>query len=289
MRVNSSSWFFGLLCVSSAVGILMFWAVFMRLLPERLRPEASTALPVASAIVGAACCALVGLGIAILLPSLKAKRRSPSEGLILLRDGGSVKGFKQGVVETIPRGGVGKPVQKMASKPRRLKSSSHVKLGYIKYAVILAIVLEAYLALAYAFKTFTPIVVVCSGSMRPTLEVGDLVLVEGVDAWSIREGDIVVFNVPQPYAKSTPSPVIHRVIKVVLEDSLVYFKTKGDANGSEDPWTVAGGDVVGRLKYRIPYMGIPVYVLKTNPYVFAIVVALFAVWLAYSIFKGRWG
>ncbi|MBO3810231.1 MAG: signal peptidase I, partial [Candidatus Brockarchaeota archaeon] len=224
-----------------------------------------------------------GLGMVILLPSLKVKHRVPSEGLILLRDGGRVKGFKHGVSETVPRVSV-KLARKKASEARRFE-----RLIYIKYAVILLVVLEAYLAVAYAFKTFTPVMVVCSGSMRPTLNVGDLVLVEGVDAWNIRKGDIIAFNVPQPYARSTPSPVMHRVVEVCVENDRVYFKTKGDANASEDPWTITGESVIGRLLYKVPYLGYPVYVLKTNPYVFATVIALFAVWLVYSIVKGRRG
>jgi len=274
-----------LLCVSSAVGIILFWAVFMRLLPERLRPEASASLPVASGIVGLACCALLGLGIIILLPSLKVKRRSLSEGIVLLRDGGRVKGFKLGVAESIPRANVEKPVKRRASRTERSTGLT----TYLKYAIIVAVFLEAYLLTAYAFKTLTPIAVVCSNSMRPTLNVGDLILVEGVDAYSVREGDVIVFNTPQPYAKTTPSPVVHRVVEVVLENGVVYFKTKGDANGSEDPWLLPAENVIGRLLYRIPYLGYPAYVLKTNPYIFAIVIVLFAVWLLYSVVKGRGG
>ncbi|MEM2685836.1 MAG: signal peptidase I, partial [Candidatus Bathyarchaeia archaeon] len=85
------------------------------------------------------------------------------------------------------------------------------------------------------------------------------------------------------------SPVVHRVVEVVLENGVVYFKTKGDANGSEDPWLLPAENVIGRLLYRIPYLGYPAYVLKTNPYIFAIVIVLFAVWLLYSVVKERGG
>jgi signal peptidase len=111
-------------------------------------------------------------------------------------------------------------------------------------------VIGVYSGLRFFFSTDMPLVAVASGSMRPALEVGDLVIVQGIPASEIKEGDIIVFNRP-----SEKTYTIHRVIAIeTLANETIRFKTKGDANPTEDPW-ILEQDVKGRVLYRIPYIG----------------------------------
>jgi len=106
-----------------------------------------------------------------------------------------------------------------------------------------------YLGLQIALATTTPWVAVASGSMSPALEVGDLVIVQGVPPTSIQVGDIIVFDPPQE------SRTIHRVTQIqTLPNGTIQFKTKGDANPTEDDW-IQEQNVHGRVLYRIPYIG----------------------------------
>jgi signal peptidase len=109
--------------------------------------------------------------------------------------------------------------------------------------------------------------------MSPTINVGDLVLARGVEPSSVNVGDIVVFNVPSPYDRIYPSPIIHRVVEKIDLNGTLYFKTKGDNNPSEDPWLLPAGNVVGVYAWRIPYMGYPILFLR-SPYGLALVVVL---------------
>jgi signal peptidase len=101
-------------------------------------------------------------------------------------------------------------------------------------------------------KTESPIMVVPSTSMVPTLNVGDIVIVKGVDPDTITVGTIIIFRSP-----SGSIDIIHRVIGIVKEGSTLYFQTKGDHNSAADPWSpgVPEDNVKGVLVTKIPYVG----------------------------------
>ena len=93
------------------------------------------------------------------------------------------------------------------------------------------------------YKTYN----VVSGSMEPEIGIGSLILVKDIDCLQLAEGDIISFY-------SNEVPVCHRVVENnTFSEKLV---TKGDANNTEDFETVDYDDVIGIVKYHIPYLGI---------------------------------
>ena len=48
----------------------------------------------------------------------------------------------------------------------------------------------------------------------------------------------------------------HRVMGVHKEEGKLSFTTRGDANDIDDASPVLAGDVIGRVAYTIPYLGI---------------------------------
>jgi signal peptidase len=125
-----------------------------------------------------------------------------------------------------------------------------------RVAVLVALVfMITYGGMAIArivMSTESPVMVVPSTSMVPTLNVGDIVIVKGVDANTITVGTIIIFRSP-----SGSIDIIHRVIGITREGGELYFKTKGDHNPSPDPWVpgVPAEYVKGVLVGRIPYVG----------------------------------
>ncbi len=101
-------------------------------------------------------------------------------------------------------------------------------------------------------KTESPIMVVPSTSMVPTLNVGDIVIVKGVEPNTITVGTIIIFRSP-----SGSIDIIHRVIGIFEEGNTLYFQTKGDHNSAADPWSpgVPEANVKGVLVAKIPYVG----------------------------------
>jgi signal peptidase I len=90
-----------------------------------------------------------------------------------------------------------------------------------------------------------------SGSMRPTMPPGTLVLVHSVPASDLNIGDVITYINPLN-PKSTLS---HRIIKkYVIGGKVPGYVTKGDANKSPDiPITI--GSVEGKVIWHFPYAG----------------------------------
>jgi len=213
-------------------------------------------------LLGAIVGGLLYLGVDALFTFGKSKEGSESSHLVLVRDRDgkilSVKGESRGFV---------------------VRGLSALKTGILALSV-----LEAYLAMALLLGTFTPVMVVPSWSMAPTLNVGDLIFVVGVDPASVSVGDIIVFNVPSPHDRYTPSPIVHRVVEVNVEGGEVYFRTKGDNNPSVDAWRVPARNLIGRYAGRIPYLGLPILFLRTPPGI-AVAAALMLLWIFYPQIK----
>ncbi len=138
-----------------------------------------------------------------------------------------------------------------------------------KEILVLAIIVGiVYLGFTYGlkivFRTDTPIMVVVSGSMVPTINVDDLIIVQGVDPSTLQVGDIIVFKNPKfsnTASCETGQCIVHRIISIVSRDPPM-FRTKGDANLAPDPFVVSGSDVVGKVILIIPKLGILTRILK---------------------------
>lgn len=100
----------------------------------------------------------------------------------------------------------------------------------------------------------TPMVVK-SGSMSGTapdhIEVGDLIFVVPAEPEELQVGDVI------SYMESGSTVVVtHRIIEIVTEtDSGLSFRTKGDANNTEDAELVPADRLVGIYRSRIPKVG----------------------------------
>ena len=95
-------------------------------------------------------------------------------------------------------------------------------------------------------------IAVASGSMEPVIHKGDVAIIEKVDKDynKLKKGDVLAFR----YSGVT---IIHRVINIVKDSDKYYFYTKGDANSNEDNFVVEEKMIVGRVRVKLPYIGIP--------------------------------
>ncbi|UCD02527.1 MAG: signal peptidase I [Promethearchaeota archaeon] len=120
-----------------------------------------------------------------------------------------------------------------------------------------------YFIMQITLNTSTPLVVVVSGSMEPTLYRGDLLFLKGEDPATIKngtidgkEGDIIVFNAHLVPGWIYPpnDPIVHRVIDKKYDNGW-FFLTKGDANPNPDDDWVPENAILGVVWGRIPYIG----------------------------------
>lgn len=93
---------------------------------------------------------------------------------------------------------------------------------------------------------------VLTGSMRPGLPPGTLVVVRPVAPKDVRLGDVVTYQLQS----GKPEVVTHRVVSVGFNAQNQYvFRTEGDANEVPDTNPVKGVQIRGRLWYAVPYIG----------------------------------
>ena len=108
-------------------------------------------------------------------------------------------------------------------------------------------------------------------SMQPTLESGDLVVLQRADDYAI--GDVVAFEVPD--GPGAGALVIHRIIGGSGEDGFVM---QGDNKPAPDEWEPTDELVAGRMWLHLPAAGNAVAWLR-QPAVFASVLAGLVVFL----------
>ena len=95
-------------------------------------------------------------------------------------------------------------------------------------------------------------IVVISGSMQPTIEVGDLLIIKEQKSYDIN--DIVTYR----WGKSL---VTHRVVGIIAADDPEYI-TKGDSNNAADE-PIRMSDIEGKVVTRIHGFGNIIFFLRT--------------------------
>lgn len=145
--------------------------------------------------------------------------------------------------------------------------------------VLLVLALGALAAAAYQTGTgrwhATPVL---SGSMRPGLQPGDVVLTKRVPVSDLQVRDVIVFHPPGEAGRLK----VHRVVKLTSRNGSVAITTRGDANSADDPEqaTLSGRDTY-RVERVIPLVGYPaVWLAAGNHGAVAIVLGLLLLALA---------
>ena len=96
---------------------------------------------------------------------------------------------------------------------------------------------------------------IASGSMNPVFDRGSVVIIEQVNEKydnynKLKEGEIIAF-------KAEKNIVVHRLIRIVNTGHELYYYTKGDANEEEDDYLIKKENIIGIVRFRIPYIGYP--------------------------------
>ena len=166
-------------------------------------------------------------------------------------------------------------------RPRHRTSWVRVVAELLLVAVALAGAATVLGPLVLPYRTYF----VRSGSMRPSIPVGALAVYRPVAASELAPGDVIAFSRPG----GAGDIVSHRIVKVEDGAEGRAFVTKGDANGTPDPWKVPAGAEGWRYSFHVPGVGYVVGVLGSTwgrlSVVFFVVLtgavlALMAVWQA---------
>lgn len=128
----------------------------------------------------------------------------------------------------------------------------------ILLSVVLVVIAAgiAYVAIPYFGNQA---LIVRSGSMTPTIDVGSIVVVHPSEKFispiastpMYNKGDIIAFR----SEKNSKTIITHRVIGFETKGNDIFYKTKGDANKSIDGWVVREKNILGKTYFVLPQVG----------------------------------
>lgn len=295
MEYKSPRNLFDIVCLSIAVGLLLYWVMFITVLPRLMKPEASTMLPLLSGIIGSVSCALSFIGLTGLITSARSKPKLKQTLVLRRSEGGGVASIGWAEAEYVTKTGAvkAKTAQPIQVSPRARSQSKAKKMVIVAVSITMILSSHASLMAMMGYTAqdlmngmYSPFMIVSSQSMQPTLNYGDLILVRKEPAERIAVGDIIAFNVPSPYNLVAQSPTIHKVVEKLNEDGETYFKTKGDNNPTEDQWKVPAKNVIGKYAGKVPYIGLAALFLR-SPLGLAVIAVLIALLVIHPYFKKK--
>lgn len=127
-------------------------------------------------------------------------------------------------------------------------------------AVLILILFTVLLLISYRRVRGWGAEVVISGSMRPAILPGSVVIHKELPPNHYQVGDVITFY--PPYRER--QLVTHRIVALYENSSgILVAKTKGDANTNGDPWLISVGSIRGKQVIALPWLGYLFQVVKT--------------------------
>lgn len=158
------------------------------------------------------------------------------------------------------------------------KFSFKIVFNIIFYLIIIGVLLVAITNIVGAKKGKQPTIFgystyyIITGSMEPTIPTGSLVIDKAGNNQAIEKGDVVTI-------KDGNNITTHRVYEIL--DNGNEFRTKGDANNAIDPVIRNKNDILGVVKFHIPYLGDVASFIKNN--IIVVICAIIAIFAAISL------
>ena len=145
----------------------------------------------------------------------------------------------------------------IVSKPRLDIRRHRSDIKAILKASLIITAMTAALMVPSGIFGFKPAVIV-SGSMEPTLNVGDVVIISESGVEGVKVGDIVGYV-------SKEGLIVHRVVGYNYINNEKFLILKGDANEEPDAEPVHPQQVLGKYMFKLPNVGWVAIYLKKIP------------------------
>lgn len=129
--------------------------------------------------------------------------------------------------------------------------------------------------------------VILTGSMTGTYDRGSIVFDRPVPTADLRVGDVITYSPPP--GQTAHSQVTHRIHSIAhARDGLRVYKTKGDNNVVQDPWTFQlPQPTQDKVVFSLPYAGFGLGVLSDRGYRMFLV-GIPALLVVLSVLRGLW-
>jgi signal peptidase len=84
--------------------------------------------------------------------------------------------------------------------------------------------------------------------MRPTLQVGDIVIIQKTPIENLKQGDIIQY-------RDNNVSYVHRIYAINIDNQQTHITTKGDANDNPDTDSITPSQILGKSIFTIPQLG----------------------------------
>jgi len=149
------------------------------------------------------------------------------------------------------------------------------KILYRTFYIAIVVIIVSLLITLFPIKDNYQIKIVKSGSMEPAIHTGSIVVVKPSANYTV--GDVIIFGKDT----KTDVPITHRIIESRVQEGVILFTTKGDANEDPDPNEIRQNEVHGKVLFDIPFLGYLID-LARQPLGFVILIILPAMIIIYD-------
>jgi signal peptidase I len=169
-----------------------------------------------------------------------------------------------------------------------MNASTHIRRAWrvASTVVLLAITLVAVGIVVpglFGFERY----VVTGGSMNGSIDRGSVVFAKPAPVSELKRGDVITYEGPKGEAPA--GKITHRIHSIDHSRSGgAVLRTKGDANGSPDPWTFTLDRATQpRAEFHVPRVGLALIALQDRT-VRMLALGLPALLVALSVLAGLW-
>lgn len=121
-----------------------------------------------------------------------------------------------------------------------------IRLIFFTLAVILGVLSILNIFAKSPLRVFT----VLSGSMRPKIKEGSVIIVNR-KLRDFKINDVITFINPNNQEEN----ITHRIIEEERAKNQIFYKTRGDANNTADLWKIRKEAIFGKVVFCIPLLG----------------------------------
>ena len=129
----------------------------------------------------------------------------------------------------------------------------------------------------FGYKNF----IIVSGSIIPSININDTIIVKEVPQEEIKVNDIISF-------KQGEIITTHRVINIIEEEGIKKYQTKGDSNNTKDKELVTYKQIEGKYQFKLSGIGKIIEILKNKwTLITFISIVIICYWYGYRIDKRK--
>ena len=118
------------------------------------------------------------------------------------------------------------------------------------------------------------IYMVMTGSMEPTYNIGDMIIIRETKIEDIKVNDVITYTI-----EDEKNTITHRISEIIEQDGEKVYITKGDNNNSNDTDSVSYNQIRGVVLFKISKMGTIITSLLTGTGIITIIILIISFYM----------